>query len=279
MNYYSFLLLLLMTFNGIFSEEKIYFSTADNLRIRENPNDKSRIISKINKNTRIEVLEKSKKVQSIKGFVAHWVKIKLAEEDKIGFIFGAYLKNSKTNREVDFTKCKVNSKGVRIYLNNSKVIFLKNEEAKDDSEASGISFDECNYIPEIDSVLISFGLYEGSGNTLYNLTTGKDIEIWGHPIFSPDNKRFLCMSYDLEAGYVPNGLQIFKVSKNPKKEFEFDFQPDDSKMTTEYGPIDGKWIGNNSIQIIVENFEKTKTKKLIFKIKNNSWKQIENQKE
>ena len=50
-------------------------------------------------------------------------------------------------------------------------------------------------------------------------------------------------------------------------------------MTTEYGPIDGKWIGNNSIQIIVENYEKTKTKKLIFKIKNNSWKQIENQKE
>jgi hypothetical protein len=274
-----FLLLLFLTVNGIFSTEINYFITVDNLRLRENPSDKARIISKINKNTKIEILEKSKKVQNIKGIVAHWVKIKLTAEDKTGFIFGAYLKNSETNSEVDFTKCKTSNKGVKIYLNNSKLLFLKNKADKDDTpEGSGINFNECEYIKELESVFVNVFHYEDSEYRLYNLDTGKYIELWGYPIFSLNKKRFLCMSEDLEAHYQPNGFQIFKVYTNPKKEFEFDFQPEDSRMSAEFGPMNAKWIGNNTIQIIAGNYNKTKTMKLLFKRKNHSWKQVENEK-
>lgn len=277
MKIFLFLLLLFLFVNGIFSNEKNYFITVDNLRLRENPSDKARIISKINKNTKIEVLEKSKKVQSIRGIVAHWVKIKLTEEDKTGFIFGAYLKNSETKSDVDFTKCKTNIKGVKIYLNNSKLLFLKNKADKDDTpEGSGINFSECEYIKELESVFVNVFHYEDSEYRLYNLDTGKYIELWGSPIFSPNKKRFLCISEDLEAHYQPNGFQIFTVYTNPKKEFEFDFQPEDSRMSAEFGPMNAKWIGNDSVQIIAENYDKTKTKKLLFKRNNHSWEKREN---
>ena len=45
--------------------------------------------------------------------------------------------------------------------------------------------------------------YEGSSYVLVNKKTGQTINLFGIPIFSPDGKRFVDLSLDLDAGYHP----------------------------------------------------------------------------
>ncbi len=53
--------------------------------------------------------------------------------------------------------------------------------------------------------------YESFDYVLINQTDGRETHIWNKAVVSPDHKRILCGSTDLEAGFVPNGFQLWTI--------------------------------------------------------------------
>jgi hypothetical protein len=96
--------------------------------------------------------------------------------------------------------------------------------------------------PEIDYWLVDITLYEGSMYLLLDRENGEKIWIWGRPVLSPNNKYFVCYSFDLEAGYDSNGFQLFEVINN-KAILRF------SKEIADWGPTEIRWKNDTIICI------------------------------
>jgi len=66
--------------------------------------------------------------------------------------------------------------------------------------------------------------WEGAGNILINTKTGQKINTFGNPIISPNNTKILALRADLEAGYDPNGLQMFSIDDVGNVELEWKYE-------------------------------------------------------
>lgn len=53
--------------------------------------------------------------------------------------------------------------------------------------------------------------YESFDYVLINQIDGTETHVWNKSVLSPDHKYILCSSQDLEAGFVPNGFQLWSV--------------------------------------------------------------------
>ncbi len=58
---------------------------------------------------------------------------------------------------------------------------------------------------------------EGSEYKLINHLDGRITPIWGIPYFSPDSRYMISVNGDIDAGYTPNGFQIFKLNNSRLK--------------------------------------------------------------
>jgi hypothetical protein len=64
--------------------------------------------------------------------------------------------------------------------------------------------------------------------------------LWDEPVFSPDRKHFICSSVDMEAGYNPNGIQLWSKEGNRYvKIFE-------DQLT--WAAANPRWINNTTIE-------------------------------
>jgi hypothetical protein len=113
--------------------------------------------------------------------------------------------------------------------------------------------------------------YEGSGYVLVSKKTGQTINLFGIPIFSPDGKRFADVSLDLEAGYNPNLIRIYRLIDN-KYMIEWKHTYEDAR-----GPADPVWLSNSAIVFFEVTFDKSPTasnlkkQPFIIDLKNNKW--------
>lgn len=84
---------------------------------------------------------------------------------------------------------------------------------------------------------------ESSADFLVSLKNGQKTIMWGNPTLSPDKTRILSYSYDLSAGFINNGIQMFRVKDNGQltKIFESEI--------INWGPVDIKWESDTSILI------------------------------
>ena len=71
-----------ITINGIMND--------DNVRIREEPNLKSRTLGKVNKNDKVQILGSTVSTMKIENMDNKWYKI-LLSDNSIGWIYGAYV--------------------------------------------------------------------------------------------------------------------------------------------------------------------------------------------
>lgn len=99
-----------------------------------------------------------------------------------------------------------------------------------------------SYLPEINCYCLIGTYYEASDYVLLNRSTGANIHVWGKPVISPDKKMLICPSYDLEAGFIPNGFQVF-TNDNGALENTGDVS------LTKWGPGRVKWLDNNTIAV------------------------------
>jgi hypothetical protein len=82
--------------------------------------------------------------------------------------------------------------------------------------------------------------YEERENLLISAETGEKFPVWDYAFLSPDSQRFFVCSFDLEAGFAPNGMQVWKVKGNKLvKEFEL--------QIPNWGPVEPVWLNGNEL--------------------------------
>ena len=84
-------------------------------------------------------------------------------------------------------------------------------------------------------------LYEGGFTLLVDRRDGTRYPMWDAPLASPSGERLYVGSLDLEAGYNPNGIQIFRVIGD-RLELEVELHPDD------WGPTGARWVGDSIVE-------------------------------
>ena len=90
--------------------------------------------------------------------------------------------------------------------------------------------------------------YEADGFELLNPENGDTLYTWTAPIVSPDKKYFLCPSMDIEAGFNPNGFQLFEINNK-------DIRLVGAPELTEYGIDEVRWVDNNTLIAIYQTHE------------------------
>jgi hypothetical protein len=94
-------------------------------------------------------------------------------------------------------------------------------------------------------LLVSARRWEGHGYVLVHQATGKLLSVQSMPIVSTDGERFVDLSLDLEAGYLPNYIRIYRL-QHDGQELEW------SKSFSDSGPSDAVWLDSKRL-ILVEN--------------------------
>jgi hypothetical protein len=113
--------------------------------------------------------------------------------------------------------------------------------------------------------------HEGRGYRLVSKKTGQTVNLYGIPTFSPDGNRFVDVSLDLDAGYHPNLIVIYKFEDN---EWVMEWR---HIYEGRKGPADPVWLNNSAIVFFEVTFNDVPTvpnfKKRPFTIEreNNTW--------
>lgn len=98
------------------------------------------------------------------------------------------------------------------------------------------SFNEINYWS------FHASMFEGGSFLIVSKKDGSKIWTWGEPLFSPNKRFFICNSFDLEAGFIANGFQLFTVVNGvPVWQWE--------KQFGEWGPSRICWKNNDELYI------------------------------
>jgi hypothetical protein len=114
---------------------------------------------------------------------------------------------------------------------------------EDDCSAgeSSIRYFFASHLADIGYFHVKANLYEGRAFLLVNDKTGEKTWLKAPPVISPDKKRFVTMSMDLEAGYNPNEIKVWRLEpSDPEVEYSANFGE-------QWGPSDPVWKDGNTI--------------------------------
>jgi hypothetical protein len=98
-------------------------------------------------------------------------------------------------------------------------------------------------LPEIAQHLVRMDFYEGGGWLLVDAVTAEQTRVLGPPVVAPDRGRFVATSVDLEAGYDPNGIQVWSLARGfPRLEWGLD-------GGDAWGASDAVWIDARTVEL------------------------------
>jgi hypothetical protein len=140
-----------------------------------------------------------------------------------------------------------------ITADNGKTVVLTD---KADDEKDGDSYSEytyTGYLSDIKEYGIFATYYESMDFLLVNQVSSETIHTWGPPIISPDKKYFICSSYDLEAGFIENGLQLYSY-------LDGKITPVGEISLEKWGPGQIKWLDNKTLAAEYITLDSTMTK-------------------
>jgi hypothetical protein len=120
-----------------------------------------------------------------------------------------------------------------------KDVVLKNDTTDGDSM---VTYNYITTLPEINYVHIKALCWEWTEDIFVNLNNGREYSFWDNPIVSPDNRLILSYCYDLEAQFMPNGLQLSNIVNDSIVTIF-------NKEISDWGPDDVKWESDTSIII------------------------------
>lgn len=136
----------------------------------------------------------------------------------------------------------VKRNGPSLSLNGGKgspIVFADTEEAY---------YSFVDYFSSIDYYVVLMHTFESYNYKLIHAKTKKSFTLNGFPIISPDNKYIAAASLDLEAGYMPNSFQIWKVEKTDLT-VEYSIEP------KEWGPSKPVWISSTSLKFNINTLQ------------------------
>jgi len=136
-----------------------------------------------------------------------------------------------------------NGNSLKVKLQNGKTARFTDTPSDKDGQNSDdvVAYAVVKYFSDIHYALIAVAFWEGGTYYLLNMTTGEKIEIGGEAVLSPDKRRIAVWLMDIEAGYSPNVLAIYRISsRGPVSEFLA--KPND------WGPADVSWRNSQAVE-------------------------------
>lgn len=98
------------------------------------------------------------------------------------------------------------------------------------------------FVPQLDAHVVREQYYEGSAYRLISDNTGRDTLLAAPPLVSPDGRRFVVASLDLDAFYSPNTLQVWRGTPGRLvREFEVD-------GSERWGPDSVSWSSSDTLR-------------------------------
>lgn len=147
-------------------------------------------------------------------------------------------------RNSDTLSLKLDNGSVKYYINNSSI-----------ESDNYTQYHFITKLPEINYYLLKVFYYEAFSYLMINAKTGKETYLCGVPAVSPDKTKLIAGCFDLQAGFVFNGLQLFSVTSDSLNNLW-------SRELTKWGADNLAWIDNATIvaeQIRIDSAMNTKT--------------------
>jgi len=122
------------------------------------------------------------------------------------------------------------------------------------------------YIEQANILLVRTQYWEGNSHLVVDTENGYKKEIYGFPTFNKDYTQFVTTDYDLEAGYNPNILGIYK--KYASWRLEYFISPDS------WGSDSPVWIDDNNLaftRISAPQLLEYKRQKYMLTKRNGNW--------
>jgi hypothetical protein len=129
--------------------------------------------------------------------------------------------------------------GLRLELRSRDRLVVLEDDCSSTESAVRHFFE--SHLADIGYFLVKADLYEGRAFLLVNDKTGGKTWLKGPPVISPDNRRFVTTSMDLEAGYNPNEIQVWRLAPSgPELEYSANFGE-------QWGPSGPSWKNKDTI--------------------------------
>jgi hypothetical protein len=88
---------------------------------------------------------------------------------------------------------------------------------KENKTTDGDGYEAYTYLQSLDEIgqwLVLCSYYESMDYLLIDQQLGTETHLWGYPVISPDKNHILTSMVDLEAGFVPNGFQLWTIEED-----------------------------------------------------------------
>jgi hypothetical protein len=139
-------------------------------------------------------------------------------------------------REIENAGSGVQRQGLRLTfrLGNGQKTELVNDTS---DSGSAKRYVYAGYLPSIRHHVVEVAYYEGGAVLLLHEQTGATTDIYGFPAVAPGARRIATASVDLEAGYDPNHIRVWRVTDT---HLELEWGLDGG---TKWGASDPVWHG------------------------------------
>jgi hypothetical protein len=139
-------------------------------------------------------------------------------------------------REIANSGGRVQRQGLRLTfrLGNGQTTELVNDTS---DSGSAKRYVYAGYLPSIRHHVVEVFYYEGGAVLLLHEQTGATTDIYGFPAVAPGARRIATASVDLEAGYDPNHIRVWRVTDT---HLELEWGLDGG---TKWGASDPVWRG------------------------------------
>ncbi|NML37039.1 hypothetical protein HHL17_07495 [Chitinophaga sp. G-6-1-13] len=152
---------------------------------------------------------------------------------------------SETNALAKNTDVKRIGQQLEFHLANGQQKIRVDNSEDDDGYAR---YSYAGYYPALHRHGIFISYYEADGFELINPDNGDTLYTWTAPIVSPDKKYFICPNMDIEAGFNPNGFQLFEINNK-------DILLVGAPELTEYGIDEVRWVDNKTLIAVYQTHE------------------------
>ncbi|HEU0013288.1 MAG TPA: hypothetical protein VFQ45_06365 [Longimicrobium sp.] len=128
------------------------------------------------------------------------------------------------------------------------------------------------WLPGIGYHLLRIQYYEGGAYFLVSDRTGAHENIPGPPLVSPDGRRVVSASMDLEAAYDPNRIEIWRVTPE-RLEKEWEASGDACDESTPWGPSDVRWVDARTLEWVKNEHQQPdyRRTRMLLRHENGGW--------
>jgi len=108
-------------------------------------------------------------------------------------------------------------------------------------------------------------LDEGWSLLLISIADGHEVRLLSYPILNPSNTAFAVASFDIDAGYSANTVQIWSIPVREKPLIEINIFPDSQ------GPVGVTWLSDEKLQVILASLEGESGDQMILQATSSEW--------